>query len=182
MSDELAVQFCDKSGNIAVQFCDKSGNIGVQFCHPPAPDECPCVTQEDWDKLVSGEIEECNGLLAEYTVHSTREVRNADPGSPPCISTENDTATVKATSTKCYWKIDDPNNESVWYDIRLSLQPTGWQLYFMGVLDSYSTSGTGALPPDGNYPNTDWLYIEPAGDCNSYEYRASNIEVEEPAP
>lgn len=50
MANELAVQFCDKSGNIAVQFCEKNGNIGVQFCEQFVLDgECTQTNMVDDD-------------------------------------------------------------------------------------------------------------------------------------
>ena len=42
----------------------KADNCGD--CEPSAPCECPCDDQENWDKLVAGEIEECGGLAGEY--------------------------------------------------------------------------------------------------------------------
>jgi hypothetical protein len=39
-------------------------------CPDCAPGVCPCESEENWDKLVNGEIEECGGLVAEYVIQN----------------------------------------------------------------------------------------------------------------
>ena len=163
MSDELAVQFCDKSGNIAVQFCDKSGNIGVQFCHPPAPCECPCDDQENWDKLASGEIEECGGLVREYRIQGevhAREMQESLDCSGPIYKTYTLDVVVSAVDgDKCRWKYEIARQDDTIWRVILSLatsEPCRWYISMsLDVDDEWhfgrAESSTGSVPPDGVY-------------------------------